>query len=75
MKREDIFQKAESSDFDEILSSLLEFPCPGAARAWEISTSRENSQFLHSEKYLYVSCCNSKSYKYFFQNFGTYVKL
>ena len=36
MKREDIFQKAENSDFDEILSFLLEFPCPGAARTREM---------------------------------------
>ena len=67
MKREDIFQKAENSDFDEILGFLLEFPCPGAPRAWEISTSRENSQFSHSEKYLHVSCCISKSYEPIFK--------
>ena len=43
MKREDIFPKAENSVFDEILSFLLEFPCPGAARAREISYFQRKS--------------------------------
>ena len=32
MKREDNFQKAENSDFDEILSFLLEFQLPGQGK-------------------------------------------
>ena len=69
MKRTDIFQKAESNDFDEIPNFLLEFLCLAQAGQWKISSSRENSQFFHSEKYLYVSCRNFKSCKSFFIKF------
>ena len=50
MKREDIFQKAENSVFDEILSFLLEFPCPGAAR---VSASTQGWEW--------VCCGNSQN--------------